>query len=651
MTTAGPASTPPFALLDDCDATAARPASRLYTGFVRAHRCVDPAQLEAVWAQVDADQRQGLHAVLLADYEWGAKLQRAGQGGLGAGDASALQVLMFRDCAKLSADDVAAWLAAQEQAEAAADSGPLGSPPVTVLGLQPSIDEAAFTQAIDRIHGAIAAGETYQVNFTYRLHGHCHGGPVALYRRLRARQSVPYGALIALPLAAGEGGATHVLSRSPELFLRHDAGVLTARPMKGTAARAGAPEGDSETARLLAADTKNRAENVMIVDLLRNDIGRVARIGSVQVPTLFAIEPYATLFQMTSTVQAEVRPGVAMPELLRAVFPCGSITGAPKQRTMDWIAQLESTPRGLYCGAIGWVDAPAPGAALGDFCLSVAIRTLTLGAPVAGLRPLQLGVGAGIVQDSVAAEEYQECRLKARFLTALDPGFALFETMWAGPGEGIRHLERHLARLAHSARVLGFAFDRAAALQALHDALPTLAPRQASRLRLALAHGGHLAITHGPLAPLPAGAVLLLVAPTRLPDANPLAAHKTTWRQHYDAGVRAAEAAGAFDSLFFTQDGRLVEGGRSSVFVRLAGKWWTPPVADGALPGVMRGVLLDDAAFGAAERSLTLHDLQAAEEIVVCNALRGAVVARLATPGPAQMQTQAQAPVRAASPA
>jgi para-aminobenzoate synthetase/4-amino-4-deoxychorismate lyase len=621
----------PFALLDDCGATAARPTSRVYSGYVRTHRCTDPAALDATWAQVDADQRQGLHAVLLADYEWGAKLQRAGQGGLAQDDASALSALMFRDCAKLSADEVSAWLAARERAEAEAQHGPLGGLPVAVIDLQPSIDEAAFTQAIAHIHDAIAAGETYQVNFTYRMHGRCQGTPVALYRRLRERQAVAYGALIALPVHEGqaEGAITHVLSRSPELFLRHDAGLLTARPMKGTAARGAAPEGDSETARLLAEDTKNRAENVMIVDLLRNDIGRVARIGSVQVPTLFAVEPYATLFQMTSTVQAEVRPGVAMPELLRAVFPCGSITGAPKQRTMDWIARLESTPRGLYCGAIGWVDAPAPGAALGDFCLSVAIRTLTLGAPVAGLRPLRLGLGAGIVQDSVAADEFRECRLKARFLTALDPGFELFETMWATPAEGIRHVDRHLARLARSAQALGFAFDRAAALQALHEALPALAPGQPSRLRLALAHGGRIGITHAALAPLPAGPVRLLVAGTRLPDANPLAAYKSTWRQHYDAAVRTAEAVGAFDSLFFTQDGRLVEGGRSTVFVRIKGRWWTPPLSDGALPGVMRSVLLDDAAWRAGERSLRLQDLQAAEEIVVCNALRGALVAQL----------------------
>lgn len=617
---------PSFALLDDCGSMPARPTSRLHTGFVREHRCADPADLDATWAHVDADLRQGLHAVLLADYEWGARLQRAGHARLAADDASALRVLMFRECAMLSSDEVASWL---EQLEASEANPPQ---PVGVMDLQPSIDELAFTEAIARIHDAIAAGETYQVNFTYRLQGQGYGSPVALYRRLRERQPVAYGALIALPQGnakAGEGDATHVLSCSPELFLRHDAGVLTARPMKGTAARADAPEGDSEIARQLSVDAKNRAENVMIVDLLRNDIGRVAQIGSVKVPTLFAIEPYATVFQMTSTVQARLRAGVGMPELLRAVFPCGSITGAPKHRTMEWIGELESTPRGLYCGAIGWIDAPAEGAAIGDFCLSVAIRTLTLGAQQKGLRPLRLGIGAGIVQDSIALDEFEECLLKARFLTALDPGFELFETMLATPGEGIRYLDRHLARLARSARVLGFRFDRDAAMQALREALPALAPGQPSRLRLALAHGGRIGITHSPLPPLPPGAVKLLIADQRLPNANPLAAYKTTVRQHYDAGVRAAERAGAFDSLFFTEDGRLVEGGRSTVFARIDGRWWTPPVADGALPGVMRGVLIEDSIWEATERSLYREDLQAAQRLVVCNALRGVLPAQL----------------------
>jgi para-aminobenzoate synthetase / 4-amino-4-deoxychorismate lyase len=605
-----------FALLDDRDASTDRPTSRLYRGFVREHRCTDPATLDAVWQQADADLRGGLHAVMLADYEWGAKLLRAGDAKLAPDDASALRLLMFGECLQLSRDEVDAWLAMQPGADE----------PAGTMALEASVDRVAFSDAIAQIHKAIRDGETYQVNYTYRLDGQAYGEPAALYRQLRALQPVAYGAFIALPETLGQ--PTHLISCSPELFLQHAAGLLTARPMKGTAPRIGAPESDSETARLLGADTKNRAENLMIVDLLRNDLGRVARIGSVKVPSLFAIEPYATVFQMTSTIEAQLRPEVGFTELLRAVFPCGSITGAPKHHTMGLISQLETTPRGLYCGAIGWLAAPTdPTDLIGDFCLSVAIRTFTLHAAQNGLRALRLGVGAGIVSDSRADDEFEECRIKARFLTRLAPGFELFETMLAEPGRGVALWPRHLARLTHSAHVLGFAFDAEAAQQAVEEC--ALGLREASRVRLALRHDGRLAITQAALRPLAEGVVDLLIAGQRLPEVAPLAAHKTTLRAHYDAGVRAAEAVGAFDSLFFDTAGRLVEGGRSSVFVRLGGRWFTPPLADGALPGVMRGVLLDDPAWAASERRLMRADLDRAEAVVVCNALRGVLQARI----------------------
>ena len=606
----GADDSPVFALLDDRGASAEAPTSRVYTGFVREHACADAAGLNACWAAVEADQSAGLNALLLADYEWGEALV-LGQ----ARTHGALRVLMFSQLQRLSQAQATAWLQTQ-----------CGEATAGVMQLQPSVDEAAFTQAIDRIHEAIRAGETYQVNHTYRLHGQAWGEPVALYRALRQRQPVAFGALLRLP------SDRWVLSCSPELFLRQQAGVLTARPMKGTAPRIGVAEGDSETARLLSLDTKNRAENLMIVDLLRNDIGRVAVTGSVRVPALFVIEPYSTVFQMTSTIEARLRPDVGWPELLRATFPCGSITGAPKHRTMQIIGKLEGTPRGLYCGAIGWLDAAPAGQAVGDFCLSVAIRTLTLAPEERGQRALTLGIGAGIVLDSVAADELAECRLKARFLTALDPGFELFETLLHRPGAGLQHTGLHLARLAASARALGFAFDADAAQALLQHSLPALPAEVSARVRLALAHDGRLAVTHARLQPLADGPANLLISPVLLLQHRPLAAHKTTRRAHYDAGVRAAGAVGAFDSLFLDSAGQLVEGGRSSVFLRLGGRWFTPPLAAGALPGIQRGLLLADPAWAAEERALQRHDLQAAEAIVVCNALRGALSARLLQP-------------------
>ena len=405
-----------FVLLDDADASAAHPTSRLYTGFAREHRCVDPATLDDACAAAMSDLDAGLHAVLLADYEWGVKLLRPAGVVLPADDASALRILLFEGLQHLDADEVAAWLARRD---GSAQPGAAG-----VVGLRADVTKRDFESAIARIHEAIRDGETYQINYTYRLRGQAWGSPVALYRRLRARQRVGFGALMRLPRAPADA-VEWVLSRSPELFVRHEAGRLQARPMKGTAPRTAAPEGDSETARLLHEDVKNRAENLMIVDLLRNDLGRIATIGSVEVPELFRIEPYATVFQMTSSVQARRRESVGLAELLRALFPCGSITGAPKRKTMEWIAALETAPRGLYTGAIGWLDAaPVKPTRCPDMALSVAIRTVTLGAPDAGsegLRPLVLGVGGGIVQDSVAADEYDETHWKARFLTALDP--------------------------------------------------------------------------------------------------------------------------------------------------------------------------------------------------------------------------------------
>lgn len=611
-----------WALLDDQGQGEAS-RSRCYTGFEREHRAATAAELEATWHAVDADLRAGLHAVLLADYEWGAALHGIAGGDAGQAAVGGLRVLMFRHLRRCTHQEADTWL--QQMDGGVADPMPAGA-----WGLAPSVDDTAFDAAIARIHAVIEAGETYQVNHTYRLQGQAFGSPVALYRRLRERQPVGYGALIALPALPGEARARHVLSLSPELFLRHEQGRLTARPMKGTAPRRSDPAVDRAQAEWLRADEKNRAENLMIVDLLRNDLGRVAQAGSVQVPALFAVEPYATVWQMTSTVQARLRAGVDMPALLRATFPCGSITGAPKHHTMGLIRGLENTPRGLYCGAIGWVDAPRGEAVVGDFCLSVAIRTLVLGEPKKGLAPLQLGVGAGIVLDSVAADEREECRLKARFLTGLDPGFTLIETMRHAPGQGIALWAAHLRRLAHSAAQLGFVFDEAAVREGYAALQPALPPQGDSRVRLALRHDGQIDWQHGPLAPLPGGPARLRWADEHLPLDRPLAAHKTSWRAVYDRGIRAAEVTGAFDSLFLREDGAVVEGGRSSLFVKLDGRWWTPPLADGALPGVMRSQLLADPAWGAAERRLTRGHVERAEALVVCNALRGALAARLA---------------------
>jgi para-aminobenzoate synthetase/4-amino-4-deoxychorismate lyase len=441
---------------------------------------------------------------------------------------------------------------------------------------------------------------------------------------------VPYGVLARLP-----DGAT-VLSLSPELFVRHDGdGQLLTRPMKGTAPLAGDAARDAQAAATLAADAKNRAENVMIVDLLRNDLGRIAQPGSVAVPERFAVQPFGAVLQMTSTVTATARPGTGFGALMAALFPCGSITGAPKRRTMQIIAELEGKPRGLYTGAIGWLDAPAGTAAAGPFALSVAIRTLVL-APLAanGLRAGEMGVGGGIVHDSVAAEEFAECGWKARFLTRHDPGFTLFETMRVQQGECL-HLARHLARIGASAQAFGFDFDADAARAAVAAQVAQLGAG-IWRLRLSVDKAGTLAFASGTVAPMPAGPVSIDIAPEPLPAADPLRRHKTSARARFDAGWQAAERAGGFDRLFFNTRGELLEGGRSSVFVRIGGRWLTPPLSADILPGVMRAVVLEagGAALGTpgetvAQAVVTRAMLARAQAIVVVNALRGVLPARL----------------------
>lgn len=630
----------PFALLDDCHATAANPRSRLYTGFVRTHRCVDPARLEALWAAVEQDLRAGLHALVLADYEWGERLQQlpdlapraaAPDGGAECGS---LRVLMFDALQLMSAAQVEDWLAARERALAGGAAGAVGDTPgpANVLDPRSDVDDSAFAQAIARIHAAIAAGETYQVNFSYRIDFDLFGAPESLYRRLRAAQPVAFGAFIRLPSDAP--GPAYVLSCSPELFVAKTGALLRARPMKGTAARVGEAVADAATARALAADPKNRAENLMIVDLLRNDLGRIACTGSVRVPALFAVEHYPTVCQMTSTVEAALRPGVGFAAVLRALFPCGSITGAPKHRTMSLIRVLETTPRGLYTGAIGWVDAPRAGESCGDFCLSVAIRTVTLKpAPAAGLWRGRLGVGAGIVIDSDAAAERAECALKARFMTTLEPGFTLFETLFATREGGVRHLDRHLARLGASAAALQFAFPRERIVAALAAALARLPSPAPVRVRLDLHKSGRFDTAVAPLEALPPGPVKVLLGgpPHGLHAA--LLAHKTSLRSGYDEGIRRALACGAFDTLFCNRAGEITEGGRTNVFVRLGGQWLTPPLAGEVLPGVMRGVLMDDPAWAVREARVSQADVLAAERVVLTNALRGVLEADVVAPG------------------
>lgn len=601
-----------FALLDDARSDAAH--SRLYSDFYAQLQCSAKQAWPEFLAQVEQHVAQGLYAVAALSYDTGNALFDIAP--YTDAPETPSRVLLFRRCELLTRTQVAEFLQQNHQQN-------IEHPQAGICNVRANVNQEQFTQAIQRIRDYIAAGDTYQVNYTYRLHFQTYGELTALYQVLRARQPVPYGALIVFP----EGDA--LLSLSPELFVRHEQGQLLARPMKGTAPAHVDENENKKIATALSLDSKNRAENLMIVDLLRNDLGRVAVTGSVNVPVLFEVTRYSQVLQMTSTVQAQVRPELGLAHVLTALYPCGSITGAPKRRTMQIIREIESEARGVYTGAIGWFDPPLTGQTLGDFCLSVPIRTLQLSTENhQGLRQVRLGVGAGIVYDSVAHEEFAECQLKSRFLTGLQAPFELFETMRYQADVGIVRLDAHLARLQKSAWCLGFKCDLDTLKQQLENYLLNLDSAYTWRLRLALASDGTVALSSGVLH-LITTPVNVIFASSTTASTNFLLAHKTSVRQVYDAAWQEAEQQGAFDAIFLNEQGFVTEGGRSNVFAKIKGQWFTPPLAAGVLPGVMRAQVLSDPSYSAQEKNLSLDELLNAEELLLCNSLRGILPAKI----------------------
>jgi len=466
--------------------------------------------------------------------------------------------------------------------------------------LRPEWDAAEYGSRFRAVKEALAAGDIYQANLSFRAAFAFAGNPRALYEQLRAASAAPHCAFMD---SSEDGGTRQILSLSPELFFEMDHGRISARPMKGTAARQGNNERDDILGRAaLARSAKDRAENLMIVDLIRNDLGRIAEIGSVGVEDLFAIETYPSLHTMVSTVTARLRPGTGIAAIVQALFPCGSITGAPKIRAMEILRQLESSPRGAYCGAIGYF-APDQSARF-----NVAIRTLTITGQSG-----TLGIGGGVVQDSREASEYAECLLKARFFEAARRPLELIETLkWQG--DFIR-LERHLARMAASAKLFGLAFDDSLARQALTDAIAGRAG--VLRVRLASNEAGMFQAVAAPLAENPPNWTYD-ISPVRLDSTDLLLRHKTSWRELYDAPHAGDEV------VFRNERGEVAEGARSNIFVRRKGKFLTPPLASGLLPGILRAELLEG---GSCEEAVLMPgDLDG--EMFFGNSLRGLIPAK-----------------------
>ncbi|MBJ3786634.1 aminodeoxychorismate synthase component I [Devosia sediminis] len=472
-------------------------------------------------------------------------------------------------------------------------------------GLSPSLDFETYRQAFERVEALIAAGDTYQVNLTLRARFALEGDPLGLYRTLAQSQRVAYGAYI-------HAGDHYALSRSPELFVSGTGDRLKARPMKGTLKR-GRTLAEDEAGRVaLAADEKNRAENLMIVDLLRNDLGRIARVGSVEVTDLFTVETFSSLHTMTSGIEARKLPDIGILDVLENLFPCGSVTGAPKLRAMEIIHEVETEARGLYTGSVGYI---APD---GDFAFNVAIRTAVIDASGNGV----IGIGGGIVADSTARDEYDEALLKLKFLSDPAPPVTLIETFKWTPDEGYALLDRHLDRLLGSATYFALPVTRASATAFLAEKAGDWTGPMRVRLTLG---GTGLGLTAVPLPPTPEK-FRFAIAEHRLDSASIWLAHKTTNRAFYDEPrQRAHDERGLDEVVFLNERGELTEGSFTNLFVERAGRLVTPPLASGLLPGTLRAELL---ATGKAEEGvLTLADLRLAEAIWLGNSVRGLVPA------------------------
>jgi len=588
---------PPWVLLEDRLAPG-RPA-RLYANPVGEIRADRPDEVAAALAALDAARARGLHAAGFLAYELGYAFEPRLAPLLPEGRRLPLlwfglfEAPLALDAATL--DDAFARL----------------GPPAPLDALAFAHTGAVHAETVARIHDHLDRGDVYQVNLTVPIDFRLDGDPLSLYAALRAAQPVAHGGVVALPEAT-------ILSVSPELFVEIAGDRLLTRPMKGTTRRGATPAEDAAAAEALARDDKQRAENLMIVDLMRNDLARVAVLGSVEVPELFRVETYPTLHTMTSTVAARLAPATTTADVIRAIFPCGSITGAPKVMAMSIVRDLEPRPRDVYTGAIGAFG--PDGAAR----LNVAIRTATVFADGSAT----WGTGGGIVADSVGAAEWDEARLKARVLTDLAEDYGLIETLRWSAAEGFVRLDLHLERLATSAGDLGFPLDPARLRADLAALVAPFGPADGPhRVRVELRRAGGTILAAPPLAPLPDRPLRVDLAAEPVDAGDPFLRHKTTKRARWDAGTREAAARDLDDLVYINRDGFLTETTRANIFVARDGRLLTPALRHGLLPGVLRRELIE--AGRAIEADLRPEDLVGADWFLG-NSLRGLQAAEAA---------------------
>ncbi|MBW0145842.1 aminodeoxychorismate synthase component I [Sphingomicrobium clamense] len=578
----------PFCLFDD-----ARPDSEAGALLFESPREVVVAerlgQVRPALERLRTALAEGNYAAGYLGYEAGHALDPALEASARQGDRPLLWFGLFDAPQRLSKADIEDLLSDRE--------GRVASP-------VPRIAEAKYVAAVERVREALFAGDYYQANLTFQNDVAVGGSALGLYRALRSHGTGGWGGVLATE-------SYELISVSPEQFFKVENGCLSAKPMKGTAPRGESPEIDRKLAKELAADEKQRAENLMIVDLLRNDMARVAVPGTVRVPKLFAVETYPTVHQMVSEIEAELAPGMTAVDAIEKLFPCGSVTGAPKIAAIKALRELEPEPRGAYTGSMGWMSPN------GDAAFNVMIRTLER---VAGSSQARLGLGSGLVVDSVPRHEWAECRLKGKFVEDAASEFDLIETMRYDPEEGIIALEAHLLRMKEAAAALGFAYDRHDARNELQAA--TFGKPDVSLVRLLASRTGAMAIEVRPLGDPPTEPVSVEVVPMEVEPGDFRLDYKTTDRAFYDDPRKTSEA---HEVVFERADGTITEGSRSSVFVERDGTLVTPPRSAGLMPGVFRQGMIDEGK--AVEGDVTRADL--ANGFFIGSSARGLLAARL----------------------
>jgi len=584
----------PFVFLDD-----ARPGSEkqiLYADPDRIISTVNPNELVSAFREIDNAVQNGFHAAGYFSYELGYFLEpHLSAIAPIARDEPLLWFGLFREKRIFSPEEAAHWLKKSERGRAYA--GPL----------QFAVDEESYAEKFRVAQAYIQAGDVYQINLTFPGHFHFCGDPLALYARLRKRALAGQGAFVF-------DGTRNILSLSPELFFKIGNNQITAMPMKGTAPRADDSVTDARLRESLAQNEKDRAENLMIVDLIRNDLGRLAKVGSVHAGNLFAVESYPTVHQMVSTVSADLRDDVGIESLLRAVFPCGSVTGAPKIRAMEIIQELETRSRGVYCGAVGAFSPDSTAS------FNVAIRTITI-SQNRGV----LSVGSAVVADSTSRAEYDECLLKARFFAKDRSSIGLIETLRYEPNQGFLRVEFHLARLEAGAASLDISVDKGVVLKAMEAAVQNSTVDL--RVRLQLMEDGRLEVTTQPLEVPATDAVWTYVVSEHFVQSEDmLARHKTNWRDLYDSERSKWNDRGVDEVLFLNERGEIAEASASNVFANVDGRLVTPPLSSGALDGCLRRSLIEGG--NCVESVLRLGDLEHADALYFGNSVRGLVLGK-----------------------